>query len=99
MSTVSTMHGRQVFDSRGRPSVEVEVVLADGTMGRASVPSGASTGTHEAHELRDADETMFSGLAVLAAVSHVNGEIAEALRGHDPTDQAGGDPPLPALVG
>src|SRR5260370_42204185 len=91
MSTVSTMHGRQVFDSRGRPTVEVEVVLADGTMGRASVPSGASTGTHEAHELRDGDETMFGGLGVLAAVSNVNGEIAEALRGHDAADQAGSD--------
>jgi len=99
MSTVSTMHGRQVFDSRGRPTVEVEVVLADGTMGRASVPSGASTGTHEAHELRDGDETMFSGLGVLAAVSHVNGEIAEALRGHDAADQAGCDALLRDLDG
>jgi enolase len=99
MSTISSVHGRQVFDSRGRPTVEVDVVLADGTKGRASVPSGASTGTHEAHELRDGDERMFGGLGVLSAVSHVNGEIAQALRGHDAVDQAGGDALLRDLDG
>jgi enolase len=99
MSLVHTVRGRQVFDSRGRPTVEVEVILRDGSMGRASVPSGASTGTHEAHELRDGDRAAFRGLGVLSAVAHVNGEIATAIRGRDVTDQAGADDVLRELDG
>ena len=76
MSSIHSIHGRQVFDSRGRPTVEVEVSLDGGVVARASVPSGASTGTHEAHELRDGDMAFFNGLGVTAAVGHVNGEIA-----------------------
>ena len=99
MSRIATVHGRQVLDSRGRPTVEAEVILEDGTMGRASVPSGASTGTHEAHELRDGDEAVFGGLGVVSAVGHVNGEISDALRGHDVLDQAGADALLRELDG
>jgi enolase len=87
MSTIRTVHGRQIFDSRGRPTVEVEIVLDTGDVGRASVPSGASTGTHEAHELRDGDPSVFDGLGVTDAVAHVNGEIADALGGQDVADQ------------
>ncbi|MCZ9880666.1 phosphopyruvate hydratase [Arthrobacter sp. B2a2-09] len=87
MSTIRTVHGRQIFDSRGRPTVEVDIVLDTGAMARASVPSGASTGTHEAHELRDGDRSVFDGLGVTAAVDHVNGEIATALRSLDVEDQ------------
>src|SRR5207248_965055 len=89
MSVIRTVHGRQILDSRGRPTVEVEVGLDDGTFARASVPSGASTGTHEAHELRDGDIEFFGGLGVLSAVEHVNTEIAAALhagRGMDVQD-------------
>lgn len=87
MSAISNVHGRQIFDSRGRPTVEVEIVLETGAKARASVPSGASTGTHEAHELRDGDQSVFDGLGVLAAVEHVNGEIAAALQGLDVENQ------------
>src|SRR6266567_2061211 len=83
MNQIRSVHGRQVFDSRGRPTVEVEVGLANGVVARASVPSGASTGTHEAHELRDGDKEFFDGLGVLSAARHVDGEIAAALRGRD----------------
>jgi enolase len=89
MSSIRSVYGRQVLDSRGRPTVEVEVRLEDGALGRASVPSGASTGAHEAHELRDGDPAWFNGLGVTAAVGHVNGEIAAALAGRDALDQAG----------
>lgn len=99
MSTIRTVHGRQIFDSRGRPTVEVDVVLESGTVGRASVPSGASTGTHEAHELRDGDQSVFDGLGVTAAVDHVNGEIATALRGFDVGDQRAIDARLRDLDG
>ncbi|AMB40322.1 MULTISPECIES: phosphopyruvate hydratase [Paenarthrobacter] len=99
MSTIHHVHGRQIFDSRGRPTVEVEVVLHTGVRGRASVPSGASTGTHEAHELRDGDESAFDGLGVTAAVDHVNGEIAEALRGLDVENQRAIDERLRELDG
>lgn len=99
MSTIRTVHGRQIFDSRGRPTVEVDVVLDTGAMARASVPSGASTGTHEAHELRDGDRSVFDGLGVTAAVDHVNGEIASALRGHDADDQRAIDERLRDLDG
>ena len=99
MSPIRKIHGRQVFDSRGRPTVEVEVCVSDGVRVRASVPSGASTGTHEANELRDGDETFFNGLGVLSAVEHVNGEIAAALEGHDVMDQVGCDALLRGLDG
>ncbi len=99
MSSIRSIHGRQVFDSRGRPTVEVEVRLATGVTARASVPSGASTGAHEAHELRDGDPAFFNGLGVTAAVGHVNGEIATALAGRDVLDQAGCDGLLRGLDG
>jgi enolase len=98
MSRIHSVHGRQVFDSRGRPTVEVEIGLDNGVSARASVPSGASTGTHEAHELRDRKE-VFNGLGVLSAVEHVNRDIAAALRGHDVMDQAGCDSLLRELDG
>jgi enolase len=99
MSVIRNVRGRQVLDSRGRPTVEVEVGTDDGVVARASVPSGASTGTHEAHELRDGDRTNFGGLGVLSAVAHVNTEIADALRGHDVVDQQGCDRALRELDG
>ncbi|MBU3063187.1 phosphopyruvate hydratase [Nocardia sp. NEAU-G5] len=99
MTIVHTVHGRQVLDSRGRPTVEVEVTLADGVSARASVPSGASTGTHEAHELRDGDRAHYDGRGVLRAVEHVNGEIAAAIKGSDVTDQRGIDTRLRELDG
>ncbi len=99
MSVIRSVHGRQVLDSRGRPTVEVEVGTDDGVVARASVPSGASTGTHEAHELRDGDRAFFGGLGVLSAVAHVNAEIAAALRGHDVVDQQGCDRVLRELDG
>jgi enolase len=99
MSVIRSVRGRQVLDSRGRPTVEVEVGTDDGVVARASVPSGASTGTHEAHELRDGDRAFFGGLGVLSAVAHVNAEIAAALRGHDVVDQQGCDRVLRELDG
>ena len=99
MSVIRSVHGRQVFDSRGRPTVEVEIGLRDGVVARASVPSGASTGANEAYELRDGDKARFNGLGVLSAVEHVNGEIAAALRGHDVVDQQGCDILLRQLDG
>lgn len=73
--------GRQIIDSRGNPTVEAEVILADGTMGRGAAPSGASTGEFEALELRDGDAARFGGKGVMKAVGHVNGEIAQAVKG------------------
>lgn len=99
MNRVAGVHGRQVLDSRSRPTVEVDVILEGGATGRASVPSGASTGTYEARELRDGDPAWFDGLGVGNAVAHVNGEIAGALRGHDALDQAGADALLRELDG
>ena len=99
MTVITTIHGRQVFDSRGRPTVEVEIGLDNGVLARASVPSGASTGTYEAHEHRDGDKAFFDGLGVLSAVGHVNGEIADALRGGDCQDQRGSDAVLRELDG
>ena len=99
MSSIRSIHGRQVFDSRGRPTVEVEVRLDGGATARASVPSGASTSAHEAHELRDGDPAFFNGLGVTAAVGHVNGEIAAALASRDALDQAGCDRLLRSLDG
>jgi len=87
MSNIIDIHAREVLDSRGNPTVEAEVTLSDGTQGRAIVPSGASTGEHEAVELRDGDKNRFLGKGVLKAVENVNGEIAEALAGFDGADQ------------
>ena len=99
MTAIGSVRGRQILDSRGRPTVEVEVALASGHRARASVPSGASTGTYEAHELRDGDDSTFDGLGVRNAVAHVNDEIAGALRGRDALDQSGCDEVLRALDG
>ncbi len=87
MSTIIDITAREILDSRGNPTVEVDVILEDGTMGRAAVPSGASTGAHEAVEKRDGDKSRYMGKGVLAAVAAVNGEIAEALVGLDATEQ------------
>jgi len=84
---IEDIFGREILDSRGNPTVEVEVVLGDGSVGRAAVPSGASTGVHEALELRDGDKSRYLGKGVLRAVDHVNDEIAEALIGMDATEQ------------
>jgi enolase len=87
MSTITDIVAREILDSRGNPTVEVDVLLEDGSMGRAAVPSGASTGEHEAVELRDADEDRYRGKGVQRAIEHVEGEIAETLLGLDATDQ------------
>jgi enolase len=91
MSIIIDIVGREILDSRGNPTVEVDVILEDGTMGRAAVPSGASTGAHEAVERRDGDADRYKGKGVLGAVASVNGELAEALVGMDVTEQAGID--------
>jgi len=98
-SKIASVHGRQVLDSRGNPTVEVDVVLESGRKGRAIVPSGASTGVHEAVELRDGDKSVYLGKSVTKAVANVNGEIAAALKGADPDDQRGVDEKLIALDG
>ncbi len=87
MSIIQGIHGRQILDSRGNPTVEVEVELMDGTIGRAAVPSGASTGAHEAWELRDGDKSVFLGKGVSKAVENINGEISDALIGMDAVNQ------------
>ena len=91
MSTIVDIFAREILDSRGNPTVEVDVTLEDGTMGRSAVPSGASTGAHEAVEKRDEDKKRYMGKGVLEAVSGVNGELAETLVGFDATDQQGID--------
>src|SRR6058998_2725381 len=88
MSTkITRIHARQVIDSRGNPTVETDVILDGGALGRAAVPSGASTGEHEALELRDGDKSKYLGKGVLKAVANVNQEIAKAVVGLDATDQ------------
>ncbi|MBV8685141.1 MAG: phosphopyruvate hydratase [Alphaproteobacteria bacterium] len=87
MTAILDVHARQILDSRGNPTVEVEVLLDDGSQGRAAVPSGASTGAHEAVERRDGDPTRYGGKGVCDAVNAVRGEIAEAVRGRDAEDQ------------
>jgi enolase len=99
MSSIETVHAREILDSRGNPTVEVEVLLDDGAFGRAAVPSGASTGVHEALELRDGDKTRFGGKGVLKAVEHVNEEIDEALFDMDALDQSAVDQAMLALDG
>jgi enolase len=88
MTAIVDVHARQILDSRGNPTVEVDVTLEDGSMGRAAVPSGASTGAHEAVELRDGDKSRWGGKGVTKAVQSVNGEIAEAVVGLEVEDQA-----------
>ncbi len=97
--SIAKIHGRQVIDSRGNPTVEVDVTLASGVMGRASVPSGASTGSREAVELRDGDKSRFGGKGVMKAVANVNGEIADALTGMAANDQTAIDEKMIALDG
>ena len=99
MTTIVKIQGREILDSRGNPTVEADVYLADGSMGRAAVPSGASTGEHEAVELRDGDKSRYLGKGTLKAVSHINGEIATALHGKDATQQAEIDSLMIALDG
>ena len=99
MSAIAGVHARQILDSRGNPTVEVEVVLASGSRGRAAVPSGASTGRFEAVELRDGDPSSYLGKGVLRAVENVNGEIAASLEGSDPSDQRAIDERLIDLDG
>ncbi len=93
------IHGRQIIDSRGNPTVEVDVTLASGVMGRAAVPSGASTGSREAVELRDGDKTRFGGKGVTKAIANVNGEIADALMGMAASEQQAIDEKMIALDG
>ncbi|MCV2881547.1 phosphopyruvate hydratase [Actibacterium sp. XHP0104] len=99
MSIIIDIIGREILDSRGNPTVEVDVILEDGTMGRAAVPSGASTGAHEAVERRDGDKSRYMGKGVLDAVAAVNGEIAEALVGFDATEQVAIDRAMIELDG
>ena len=99
MSMIENIRGRQIFDSRGNPTVEVDVTLVDGSMGRAAVPSGASTGAHESWELRDGDKTKYMGKGVLHAVDNINSKIADSLIGADACDQRGIDAMLCDLDG
>src|SRR5436190_6712182 len=99
MTAITDIIGREILDSRGNPTVEVDVVLETGTVGRAAVPSGASTGKHEAVELRDGDAKRYGGKGVRRAVDAVNGEIFDALSGFDAADQLGIDRTLIALDG
>jgi enolase len=99
MTAITAIRGRQILDSRGNPTVEVDVTLEDGSFGRAAVPSGASTGVHEAVELRDGDSSRWGGKGVEKAVQSVNGPIAEALIGHDAEDQGEIDASMIALDG
>src|SRR3954464_3662897 len=98
MSAIERVHARQILDSRGNPTVEVEVYLSSGASGRAAVPSGASTGEFEAVELRDGGDA-YGGKAVTKAVANVNGELAESIKGHDAADQQGLDHAMIELDG
>jgi enolase len=98
-TTIEDVNAIEILDSRGNPTVEVEVTLLDGTWGRAAVPSGASTGIHEALELRDGDKTRYNGKGTLQAVDHVNNEIADLLMGWDAADQQGIDAAMIDLDG
>jgi enolase len=99
MSTIIDIHAREILDSRGNPTVEVDVTLEDGTMGRAAVPSGASTGVHEAVEKRDGDKSRYMGKGVLQAVDSVNGAIADTIVGFDATEQVAIDMAMIELDG
>ncbi|MBR6738704.1 MAG: phosphopyruvate hydratase [Oscillospiraceae bacterium] len=98
-SSISRIHAREILDSRGNPTLETEVVLMDGSCGRAAVPSGASTGSHEAVELRDGDHSRYGGKGVMLAQGNVNGPIADLLRGFDATQQSSLDEALRNLDG
>src|SRR5687768_11490242 len=98
-TTIVEIRGREVIDSRGNPTVEVDVHLEGGAIGRAAVPSGASTGEHEAHELRDGDKARYLGKGVLKAVDNVNTKLAPALCGMRATDQASIDAAMIAIDG
>src|SRR5947199_939209 len=99
MATIAAVHARQILDSRGNPTVEVDVRLDDGSLGRAEVPSGASTGVHEAHELRDGDSKAYRGKGVLSAVRNVAERIAPVLRGRSVFEQTNIDRALLDLDG
>src|SRR5207247_4286048 len=99
MAVIDEVRARQILDSRGNPTVEVEVMLADGSSGRAAVPSGASTGAHEAVELRDGDKKRYLGKGVLKAVENVNDIIGPELQGRDATEQAAIDAGIIKLDG
>ena len=99
MTAIVDLIGREILDSRGNPTVEVDVVLEDGSYGRAAVPSGASTGAHEAVELRDGDKTRYLGKGVLKAIAAVTGEIFDAIGGMDAEQQVKIDETLIALDG
>src|SRR5258708_8097337 len=96
---IDEIHAREILDSRGSPTVEADVFLADGSLGRAAVPSGASTGEHEAVELRDGDKERYSGKGVLQAVRNVNERIDDALIGMDPAKQRDSDETMLAVDG
>src|SRR5262245_13848473 len=96
---ITQVCGREILDSRGNPTVEVDVILADGTLGRAAVPSGASTGAYEAVELRDGDKRRYLGRGVSKAVENVNGPLAKVVVGRDPSDQVGLDAAMIAADG
>src|SRR6187399_291849 len=91
MSKIESVRAQEILDSRGYPTVAAEVVLADGSIGAAMVPSGASTGEHEAVELRDGDKARYFGKGVLKAVANANGELAKAVKGLDAEDQSAVD--------
>ena len=99
MSLIKDVRGREIMDSRGNPTVEADIVLDSGALGRAAVPSGASTGSREAVELRDGDAKRYGGKGVLKAVEHVNTVLRRALIGRDARDQAGIDATLIELDG
>src|SRR5829696_10351188 len=99
MSYITEIFARQILDSRGNPTVEVDVITDDGALGRAAVPSGASTGAHEAVELRDGDKRRYLGKGVLKAVEGINGEIFDAVGGMDAVAQAKIDETMIALDG
>jgi enolase len=99
VATIAQVRGREILDSRGNPTVEVDVILADGTLGRAAVPSGASTGIHEAVELRDGDKKRYEGKGVTHAVANVNGALAKVAIGRDASDQVALDRALIAADG
>src|SRR4249920_1076340 len=99
MFSIESIHAREILDSRGNPTVEVECLLEGGALGRAAVPSGASTGEHEAVELRDGDSSRYGGKGVQHAVQNIEDTIAPALKGHDVIDQLGVDSAMIELDG
>src|SRR5210317_55787 len=98
-TNIKNIIGREILDSRGNPTLEADVILESGVLGRAAVPSGASTGEHEAVELRDGDKARYLSKGVLKAVANANDRIAPALVGRDPVDQKGIDEAMLALDG